>query len=95
MDVKIKELADACRILLSHVQDTVGETVTIDEDYYWDVPDTERFKVEENPQRLTIGQLSEDLSEITAILEGKKEPLGYGLVWLAALLRRIGETHVP
>jgi hypothetical protein len=41
----------------------------------------------EPPKELTMGQLSDDWSEVTQIVNGGREPVAYGLVWLARAYR--------
>ncbi len=43
------------------------------------------------PEELNLGQLSDDYSEIHEISLGDKEAIGYALVWLASLYKIIGE----
>jgi hypothetical protein len=41
-----------------------------------------------------LGQLSDDWGELKRITDGDAEPIGYALVWLAAIRRRVGEKAV-
>ena len=66
-------------------------SVTIPDDYYWDVPMALRYDPYQEPHEHTIGQLSADLQELDRMMSGDRPMIGYGLVWLAAVLRRVGE----
>lgn len=48
----------------------------------------------EEPKELTLGQLAKDGSVFSRMLNGEREPLAHGLVWLAAILHRVGEKAV-
>lgn len=94
MKVTTDELRQAANALLDYLDETGRSEFTIEEDYYWNVPQEEVYKPFETPTELDMGQLSDDLAEIRK-LNSKEAPLiGYGLVWLAALLRRVGEKAV-
>ncbi|MBK8219285.1 MAG: hypothetical protein IPK71_36635 [Myxococcales bacterium] len=91
MRVTTKELRTATLALLEHL-DTIGQSeLEIDDDYYWHVPMEDAYAPDRTPKELTLGQLSHDWDEVTALARGSKEPFGYALVWLAAVLRRVGE----
>lgn len=88
------QLKEAANLLLSHLERNEIKEVDITDDFYWDVPAAIRYDQHDEPKELTLGQLSDDASEVKRMLEGDAPPVAYGLVWLAALLRRVGETSV-
>jgi hypothetical protein len=90
--IPLEQLRAAADALFSHLEDKGIDLVTISEDYYWDVPMAIRYDRYEEPSEHTIGQLSDDINELNRMLAGTRPTVGYGLVWLAAILRRIGET---
>lgn len=90
--VTVAQLKVAADLLLSHLESSGVKTIEITDDFYWDVPASRRYDQYDEPTQHTVGQLSEDLSELQRMLAGETPALGYGLVWLAALLRRVGET---
>jgi hypothetical protein len=94
MRVSTEELRRAALLLLQHLDQNGQSEFEIAEDFYWDVPESARYAPYSEPNETTIGQLSDDWSEVKKILDGHREPLGYGLVWLSAVLRRIGETSI-
>jgi hypothetical protein len=94
MKVTTRELRQAAQQLLDHLDGLGQDSFEIDEDYYWSVPVDSRYDPANTPSNLTIGQLSDDWNEIRAINDKKREPVGFALVWLAAILRRVGEKAV-
>jgi hypothetical protein len=92
VQVRTADLRALVENLLTHLEQTGHQTVDLNDDFYWDVLAKERYDRYESPETLTVGQLTDDWSELTKILEQKSAPLNYALVWLAAILRRIGET---
>jgi hypothetical protein len=91
MRVSTKELREATMLLLKHLDDTGQSEFEIEEDYYWSVPQDEAYVPYKSPGNLTLGQLSHDWEEVRHLVEGRREPLGYVMVWLSALMRRVGE----
>jgi hypothetical protein len=93
VEVKIADLRLAAERILKHLEDSGHATIDIPWDYYWTVPAHHCYGRRDQPTEFTLGQLSDDWSEIKAIRDGK-EPIGYALVWLASLLRAVGERVV-
>lgn len=94
MDVKIDELRSIANALFSHLENDGVKSVTLSVDYYWDVPEDSRYDPHEKPREHILGQLSDDMTELTRMLNGERPMLSYDLVWLAAVLRRVGETAI-
>lgn len=91
MRVSTDELRQAMEVLLRHLEETGQKEFQIDEDFYWSVPKEALYDQYEPPGELSIGQLTSDWDEVKEILERRKEPIGYALVWLSSVLRAIGE----
>ena len=96
MDVNVAELRGIVKKLLVHLEETDRNVVVIDHDFYWSIPAELRYDTyaPPNPSELTLGQLSDDLNELQNIKNGKRELIGYALVWAAAVLRALGEETV-
>jgi hypothetical protein len=94
MTVDIEELRAIIAKLLDAVETNEAE-VEIEADYYWDVPNDDRYDRYASPTQLTIGQLSDDWNELKRIGRGEAAALPYALVWASSILRRIGEQVLP
>jgi len=90
--VTVAELRIIAELLFAHLESKGMTSVTFSEDYYWDVPAAIRYDQHQEPTKHTIGQLSDDLAELRRMTDGSRPLIAYGLVWLASLLRRMGET---
>lgn len=73
---------------------TKSDSVVLDKDYFWSIPPDERYDVYNTPADLTIGQLSDSLEFLKPLLADPDDALTYHLVWLADILRAIGEDNV-
>lgn len=96
MLIKTDDLRKAVAVMLSHLDETGQNSVEIEDDYYWVIPQKECYNPYSTPTatNLTLGQLSDDWNEISSIISGQREPIGYSLVWLAAIIRRVGELSL-
>lgn len=94
MKISTIDLRRATIALLQHLDETEQREFDFDEDFCWDVPADKRYLPYDKPGDLTMGQLSDDWSEVTQILEDRRQPVAYALVWLAAILRRVGEKAI-
>lgn len=94
LQISVDELRRATAVLLDHLQAVEGDVVTIPDRMFWTVPAAARYEVYEQPSDLTIGQLSESLEHLSSVTAIEKDALSYGLVWLADVLRAIGERAV-
>ncbi len=90
--VSLAELRGSFDALLRHVEASVaGDEIALDRDYFWSIPADELYDVAEEPGNLTIGQLSESWQHLRDLLADQDRAVGYHLVWLADVLRAIGQ----
>ena len=94
MQIATSELRQAMTKLLDHLDDAGRGKLTISKDYYWAIPADRQYDPYKKPTEFTLGQLSDDWLEVKKIVEGQSAPVGYALVWLAAIIRAIGEENV-
>ena len=94
MEVSIQELKSVADKLFAHLQRDGKDVVEVPHDFYWSIPKEERYDPYSIASQPTLGQLSDDLFELRRIVHGEAEPIAYGLVWLASIIRAIGEEVV-
>ncbi len=94
MNVDFRELRTIVTLLLDAAEQN-GIKVESQHDYYWDVPAENRYDPYTQPTQLTIGQLNDDWNELQRIGRGETPALPYALVWLASVLRCMGEEILP
>lgn len=90
MKVRVSELRQATNLLLDHLERSGHTEIEMETDYYWSIPNEKLYSVSEEPSDFTVGQLSEDLQNVRAVIGGKRPPIAYALVWVSTLLRFIG-----
>nr|BFD94189.1 hypothetical protein KitaXyl93_55490 [Kitasatospora sp. Xyl93] len=95
VQISLERLRAALDVLVRHVAARVpaGE-VAIEQDAFWSVPVASMADVYSAPPELTIGMVSESWSQVEAMIDDEEKAVGYGLVWLADVLRAIGAKVV-
>lgn len=94
MRISTEEALLAAQKIVQHLEQAGWKEIEISQDFYWDISAERRYDPYEQPSEMTIGQLSEDWEHVLEIANGSAEPIGYALVWLANVLRAMGETVV-
>lgn len=94
MDIKISDIEKAFLLTMNHLKADGLTSISIDDDYYWKIPQENQYDPYVKPDNLTIGQLSEDWEWLSKVINGECEPLAYTLVYLSAIIKRIGEKRV-
>jgi len=94
MKLDIADLRLICEHLFYHLEKQGIETIDIPVDYYWNIPLEQLYNPYKEPSNFNLGQLTDNWQELQRVLESKNEPLSYYFVWLAAVLKAVGE-HVP
>ena len=89
--VPVEQLRQVFDLLMTHIARDEGAELPISRDYFWSIPAPERYDVYNPPGELTIGQVSESWAALQGMLEQESGVVGYGLVWLAEVLRALGD----
>jgi hypothetical protein len=94
MKIVVSEMRAAANLLFDHLESNGCSEIEVDTDYYWNVPSEKLYLVYEEPTELTVGQISEDLLNVKAVVEGRSPPVAYVFVWLASIIRFVGHRVV-
>ena len=92
MRVEISQLHSIVEILFDHLEEEGITIVEVPEDFYWNIPKESKYDPYTKPSQFSMGQLTDDWQELKKLLDSRHDPLGYDFVWLASLLRAIGEN---
>jgi hypothetical protein len=93
MRIDLRDIRDVVIRLLGHVIDERGLTeVSLENHFYWVVPEDKKYNMDEKPSTLDVGSLADDWQFVEAILRDKNSPVAYSLTEIAPLLAFIGET---
>ena len=95
LQINLKEIEKALSVLLHDLREAKGEVIEVEPiDYYWSIPREELYNPYEEPNDLTLGQLTDDLEEMKKLAEGKAEPASLDLVKMSAILAMLGHKTI-
>jgi hypothetical protein len=83
------ELREVFERLITYLQQTRGESVTLHEDYFYSLPFPEIYDVLHGPPSPTIGQLTESWANLQRT-QDVDSTITFELVWLGDLLKALG-----
>jgi len=90
MEIKKNDLLKIIDILKKNIDKNFSKKILIQkEDFYWEIDYNELYNPKKKPKNLTLGQLSDDWTELLRLAETKEEPLSYDLKRLGEILRII------
>jgi hypothetical protein len=92
--VPVATLRRAADVLLEHLEELEGPVVSLDNDYFWAIPPEQLYDVMHQPSELTIGQLTECLEHLDALITDPTQATSYALVWFADLARAVGQAVI-
>ncbi|KAA9156454.1 hypothetical protein FPZ12_027595 [Amycolatopsis acidicola] len=92
LQISTQHLRAAFEAALTRLTEQEGENITLERDYFWSVPPNELYNVYEQPQELTIGQLSESWQNIQKLTEDTSAAIPQHLIWIADILRALGHS---
>jgi hypothetical protein len=92
--IPIEAMRRAAELLLDHLERTEGERVSLDKDHFWAISPEQAYDVFNEPSDFTVGQLTECLENLEAIIGDPSRVNSYALVWLADLMRAVGHAVV-
>ncbi|MEW9571734.1 hypothetical protein ABQJ54_08215 [Rhodanobacter sp. Si-c] len=91
-NIEIRKLKEAINLLLDHVIDKGSDSIALEEQFYWKVSDSEKYKVNSEPTELTVGDLFDDLDFVENVLHSKDNLVAYTLTEVAPILAYVGEA---
>jgi hypothetical protein len=94
VQVKIEFLEAISKILLGHLRNQQGDSIALEKDLFWSIPGEQIYDVYSEPTELTIGQLTDALANLNEVAVNPDSATSYALVWLADILRAVGQSIV-
>ncbi len=96
MKIDVDQLEQALKTLVDELRKKKGKIIDIEQpiDFYWSIPGNDLYNPYENPKELTLGQLSDDLEEMSKIASKKTEPVSLDFVKMSSLMAMLGHKTV-
>jgi hypothetical protein len=90
--ISVDELEKITKVIFKRLKRwNLGE-IEMSQDFYWSMRALERYNPLEDPKDLTLGSLVYDLERLRSILDDDDFGGPYTLLWLAPILRFVGEV---
>jgi hypothetical protein len=90
--VNLSELEEVFRKILLHLRQSDLEQIDLPMDYYWNIPEEWVYNMQVIPSDLEVGQVHEEWRSLLKLLKDEEAVTSYHLVWLAAVLRALGNN---
>lgn len=83
--------------MLSGIESTYGTAITVPHDHDWHLPVGAAFDMTQEPQALTVGQVSDDIVEVRNLLNGGDEAVAawHELQHVIGALRALEAVTTP
>ncbi|KKL16532.1 hypothetical protein LCGC14_2494630 [marine sediment metagenome] len=91
MKVTTREIMDIVSVLCQHLDNCGCSEVEIEETSYWSIPKEYEYDAYSDPREHTLGDLQDDWDQLQRMAMNPDDAVGYGLVWLASVLRAVGQ----
>lgn len=91
-NIEIRKLKEAINLLLDHVIDSGSDSIALEEQFYWKVSDSEKYKMNNEPTQVAVGDLFDDLDFVERVLHNKDNIVAYTLTEVAPILAYVGEV---
>jgi hypothetical protein len=92
-EIPLARLREVTELLLAHLE-RAGASVALEHDLFWELPPEQRHDLGHEPAEHTLGALRESWAQLTAMADDPDRVVGYGLVWLADVLRALGHQSI-
>lgn len=89
MKFKINEIQEIVTLLLSKLKEQKGNEIKLENDFYWDILSDELYNPYDDPKTISLGQLSDDITEVDRLTKSKDEATPYDLKRIAEILKAL------
>lgn len=87
MKIKIDEILEIVTLLLLKLKNEKGNEIELDSDFYWDISSDKLYNPYNEPNDLSLGQLSDDLAELYRLSKSRDKAIAYDLKRIAEILK--------
>ena len=92
--ISVDQIRQTLLAVLDHVKTTYGDTIELDSDYFWSIPDNAKYDVYNKPTELTIGQVSEVYEHLVKLAQPGQDVATFQLRWFAQMFEAIAHEKI-
>ena len=89
MKINIDDISKIITLLLLNLKNSKGKEIELKTDFYWDISSIQQYNPYNEPTDISLGQLSDDLNEISRLLKSNGEVIPYDLKRAAEILKAL------
>jgi hypothetical protein len=89
----IDELSIILTQILSKFKENKGNEINLRNDFYWHISVDELYNPYASPQNLTLGQLSDDLLEVSRLTNDIESAIPYDLTRISNILKALSSEN--
>ncbi len=93
MKVSTDEIQVLVRTLCDYLDQSGRSELFLEGDYYWEIDSEQLQMLDNEPADFSMGQLTENWSDLQKIASGDNPPIGYAFVWLGHILTSLGHQN--
>lgn len=93
MKVRIDEIQNIFTLLLSNLREQKGDEIELKNDFYWDIASDKLYNPYEEPDEVSLGQLSDDLKEIYRLSKSNEDAIPYDLKRIGEILKALSNEN--
>ena len=91
--ITTKDIRLATQLLCDHLEKNGHGSIHVTGSlYYWSIPKEQEWNPDAYPTECSLGDIGDDVDYVRRIVSGDIEPVGHACVWLASLLRCMGQS---
>lgn len=91
-EIDVSKLKEVVNLLLDHIIEMGVDKVSLEEQFYWKVSDSEKYEMTSKPANLVVGDLFDDLEFVENVLRDRGHVVSYTLTEVAPILAYLGEV---
>lgn len=92
--IKIDDLENLFDIIINKLRQEYGDTISLDNDYYWTIDEEEKYNPYVEPKEKLLGQISFDIEDLERLKNKSNILLSYGLIKIAEILKIIRKESI-
>lgn len=88
MNIKVQDLLKVIDEIKTNIEHNFEDEIEIDPDFYWQIPTETLYDPLKEPNKLYLGQISDDWEELSKLNKGEI-CISYDLIRLAEILKLV------
>jgi|SRR5215213_1063597 len=89
--ISVADLRQISNLLFDYLENTDTQSFGLEKDFYWQVPEREKYDPYRQPADLLLGQLFDDWESLQKLRSGT-EPIMHHFAVLGAILTYLGDS---